>query len=102
MRVGVEEDLAERGHRVVRLRLEQRLRLGVAQHPAQDRLVRRVEVEVVLGDERPDEREAVRVEAGRGEADDGVARLRRRPVEEPVALPDPDAEPREVELVGDP
>ena len=58
-----------------------------------------VAVVVVLLEDAPDEREAVRVHAGRREADDDVAGLDRRAVEQRVAIDDADARAGEVELV---
>ena len=52
-------------------------RLGVAERPPQPGLVRPGEVEVPLRDQRPDEREPVGVQPGRGQADDHVAGPRR-------------------------
>ena len=69
----------------------------IAETSAQDFLVRRRQVEIVLGDEGADQRVAVGMEAARGEAEDGVSRLGRRPVDQLVTLDDPDAAAREVE-----
>ena len=71
-------------------------------HVVQVEPVRReqqVGVEVVLADERAHEREAVGVEAGGGEAEHDVARLAALPVDQALAVDDPDAGAREVELV---
>ena len=81
------------------LRLHARGR-GVTEGPPHEPDVRLVQRQPVLRDQRPHQRVAVGVEPGRGEAHDRVAGPRRGPVEEPVPLPHPDAEPREVELVG--
>ena len=53
---------------------------------------------VLVLEHAPHEREAVRVHAGRREADHGVALLDRRAVDQPRALDEPDARPGEVEL----
>ena len=65
-------------------------------------LVRReqeVGVEVAVAEERPHEREPVRVQAERRQAEDDVAGLDARAVDHLVALDDPDARAREVELL---
>ena len=94
-----QQHLAEGRELVGGLRRQQPVRRRVAQHPPEQHLVRPAQVEIVLRDERPHERVAVGVEARRGEPDDRVAGLRRRPVEQAVALGDADAEAGEIELV---
>ena len=90
-----QQDLAERRHRLVRLgRRAHRVAAGVAERPAQPRLVRLGEVEVPLGQQRADEREAVRVEPGRAEADDRVAGPDGRAIDDPRALDDADRSTR--------
>src|SRR5439155_25097375 len=58
-----------------------------------------IRVEVAVADELPDEREAVRVESRRRKADQGVARLAPRTVDQLLPVDDSDARAREVELV---
>ena len=58
-----------------------------------------VAVVVLRLEDAPDEREAVRVDSGRREADDRVSRLDPRAVDETLSLHDPDARAREVELL---
>src|SRR5262249_40976392 len=55
-------------------------------------------VEIVLPDQRADEREAVRMQPARRQADDDVARFAAGTVDEPISLDDADTRPREVEL----
>ena len=94
-----QEDLAQRGHRLVGRRRHGRVRLGVAERSPQPRLVRLGEVQVPLRDERPDEREAVGVQPGGGQADDRVTRPDRAAVDDVGPLDDADAAPGQVELV---
>ena len=85
----------------VRERLDVRLRAQRADVVEVEpvRREQQVGVEVVVADELAHEREAVRVEAGRGEADDDVAGLAARAVDQVVAVDDADAGAGEVELV---
>ena len=85
---------------MLRLRAHQDVAGCVAERPAEDLLVRGRQVEIVLGKERPHQREAVRVQAARAEANDRVARLDRGSVDQLVALDDADAAAREVERLG--
>src|SRR5439155_8211771 len=55
-----------------------------------------IRIEVAVADERPDEREAVRVQPTRAKADDHVARLAAGPVDDAIALDEPDARSGEV------
>src|SRR6266540_2959267 len=57
-----------------------------------------VGIEVTVADERPDEREAVRVQAARGKAYHEVAGLAARAVDEAVALNDADTRAGEIQL----
>ena len=79
---------------------ERRLRGRVAERPSQAGLVRLGEVELPLGEQRANQRVAVRVQAGRGQADDGVAGPDGRSVDHPRALDDPDRGTRQVEGIG--
>jgi hypothetical protein len=54
---------------------------------------------VLVLEHPPDEREAVRVHSGRGEADHGVSRFHPRAVDDAVTIDDPDAGSGEVELL---
>jgi hypothetical protein len=60
--------------------------LGVAEGSTELLLVGSAEVKVVLGQERADEREPVRMEAARGDPHDRVARSSGGSVEQPLAL----------------
>ena len=71
-----------------------------AEGPQQAFLVGATKIEVVRRDQGPDEREAVGVETGGGDPDDGIARPDVAAVDDPVALDGPDAEPGHVERAG--
>ena len=58
-----------------------------------------VGIEGAVADDPPDEREAVRVDPGRGEADDCVTVLDPRPVDDAFAFDDADGRAAEVDLV---
>ena len=92
-----QEHVADGRERVVRLGRQGRVAPGVAERPGELLLVRPLERDVPLGEERADEREAVRVEPGRRQAEDHVPGRGRRPVEDVRALHDPDARPGEIE-----
>ena len=94
---GREEHLAERGEGMLRLGPDRAGRRVRPQAAMELLLVRPQQVQVPLGDERADEREAVRVEAVRGQADDRVAGSGRRAIDHPVALDDADAAAGHVE-----
>ena len=73
---------------------------GVTEAPLQDLLVWRGEVQIVLGDQCPDEREPVRVEAARTQTHDRVARLDSPPVDQLVPLHDPHTAAGKIEHLG--
>ena len=79
--------------------MERRNGIRFAERAAHERLVRLVQPEVVLRHERAHEREAVRMQPVRRQAQDHIARPRGRPVQQRRALHDPHAEPGEVEVV---
>ena len=94
-----QEDLAEGHQRLARGGAQGRARRRVRRGSATEALLVRLgEVEVVLGKQRPDEREAVGVEAARRQADDDVAGREPGAIDQPVALDDPGARAGEVEL----
>ena len=95
-----QEDVAEGHERFLGLGGHEPRRLRLAEGAHELLLVRPSEIDVVLGQESPHEREAVGVETRGGQADDRVARPGRRPVEIPGALHDADAAAGEVERVG--
>ena len=94
-----QQHLTQRLERGGVLAVERRNGIRFAERAAHERLVRLVQPEVVLRHERAHEREAVRMQPVRRQAQDHIARPRGRPVQQRRALHDPHAEPGEVEVV---
>ncbi len=94
-----QEDVAERRQGVSGLGRDDLVAIGVAEGSDELLLVGTVQVEIVLGDEGPDEREPVGVQSRRGDADDRIAGPGGRPVEQARSLDDADAAAGQVERV---